>query len=226
MTTVFIVCATLGGTVMVLQFLLALLGLGGHIFHADFTGDVGHDFSGGFHGDMGGDLHGDLSGGVHGEAGGGLHGEAHSADHADQSAEQHGVTMLFRILTFRTVTAALAFFGLSGLAAESAGISTPGVIAIAIASGAAALAAVYWTMRFLQELWADGTVHIQRALGQHGNAYLHIPGNHAGSGKIQFNLQNRTMEYLAVTSGPDIPTGTKVVVVGVVNSNTLEVQPE
>ena len=34
------------------------------------------------------------------------------------------------------------------------------------------------------------------------------------------------MEYLAVTAGPEIPTGTKVVVVGVINPTTLEVQAE
>ena len=122
--------------------------------------------------------------------------------------------------------AALAFFGLAGLAAQSAEASTPTTLLVAVAAGAAAMAAVYWMMRGLQELRADGTVRIQRAVGQHGNVYLRVPANRSGSGKIQFNLQNRTMEYLAVTAGPELPTGTKVVVVGVVNPTTLEVQAE
>ena len=88
------------------------------------------------------------------------------------------------------------------------------------------MAAVYWMMRGLQELRADGTVRVQHAVGQHGNVYLRVPANRSGSGKIQFNLQNRTMEYLAITAGPELPTGTKVVVVGVVNPTTLEVQGE
>ena len=86
------------------------------------------------------------------------------------------------------------------------------------------MAAVYWMMRGLRELGAEGTVRIQRALGQHGSVYLSIPGNDSGNGKIQINLQNRTMDYLAVTSGPELPTGTKVVVVGIVNPTTLEVR--
>jgi hypothetical protein len=61
-------------------------------------------------------------------------------------------------------------------------------------------------------------------VGQHGSVYLRIPGNNSGNGKIQINLQNRTMDYLAVTSGPELPTGTKVVVVGIVNPTTLEVR--
>ena len=91
-------------------------------------------------------------------------------------------------------------------------------------SNAAAMFAVYWMMRGLQSLQAEGTVRILGSVGQHGNVYLRVPANRSGSGKIQFNLQNRTMEYLAVTAGPELPTGTKVVVVAVVDPTTLEVQ--
>ena len=209
MTAVFIVCAAIGGTVLVIQFLLGLVGLGGHLFDMDVPTDVGHDFGGDFHGDTGGDFHGDHPG----------------ADHADQ-AEHHGSMQVFRVLSFRTIIAALAFFGLAGLAAQSAKATPSATLLIAVAAGAAAMAAVYWMMRGLQELRADGTVRVQRAVGKHGNVYLRIPANRSGSGKIQFNLQNRTMEYLAVTAGPELSTGSKVVVVGVVNPTTLEVQAE
>jgi hypothetical protein len=227
MTYVFIVCAALGGTVLVLQFLMTLIGLGGHAFDADMPQDMGHGFGGDFHADTGGDFHGDADGDFHGE--GGLHGDASGdhpgADGADQ-AGHHGALELFRVLSFRTIIAAMAFFGLGGLAAQSAQADTPTVLVVALAAGGVAMAAVYWMMRGLQELRSDGTVRVQRAVGQHGNVYLRVPANRSGSGKIQFNLQNRTMEYLAVTSGPELLTGTKVVVVGVVNPTTLEVQAE
>jgi hypothetical protein len=218
MQSVFIVCAAIGSTVLVLQFVLTLLGLGGHAFHVDAPSDFGHDFGGDFHGDAGGDFHGDHGGDFHGDHGG-------DADQADQS-DQHGSTWLFGVLSFRTVVAALAFFGLSGLAAQSANVSTPIVLAVALGAGVAAMFAVYWMLRGLNALQAEGNVRIQRAVGQHGNVYLRIPANRSGSGKIQFNLQNRTMEYLAVTAGPELPTGAKVVVVGVVNPTTLDVLSE
>jgi hypothetical protein len=63
-------------------------------------------------------------------------------------------------------------------------------------------------------------------VGQRGTVYLRVPGGRSGTGKIQFNLQNRTVEYLAVTAGEELPTGTKVIVVGVVDPTTLEVQAE
>jgi len=217
MTYVFIVCAAVGGTVLVCQFVLTLIGLGGHAFlDMDAPADVGHDFGGDFHVDADG-LHGDA--GLHADHAGG------DATHDDQAAH-HGSTWLFGILSFRTVIAALAFFGLSGLAAQSAGASMPTVLMVAIGAGVAAMFAVYWMMRSLYTLRAAGTVRIQRAVGRHGNVYLRVPANRSGSGKIQFNLQNRTMEYLAVTAGPELPTGAKVVVVGVVNPTTLDIQAE
>ena len=211
MTAVFIVCAAIGGTVLVIQFVLALIGLGGDAFDIDVSGDVGHDFSGDFHGDVDGDFQG----------------ETHPLDHLDIPDGDHvSSTWLFGIISLRTVVAALAFFGLAGLWAESTGASAPSVLLVAVAAGAAAMMGVYWMMRGMRKLQADGSVRIQRSVGRHGNVYLRIPGNRSGSGKIQFNLQNRTMEYSAITSGPELPTGAKVVVVGVVNPTTLEVQAE
>jgi hypothetical protein len=212
MSTVFVICAAIGGTVLVIQFLMTLVGLGGHAFDADVPHDISHGF-GDFHGDAGGDatFHGD-------------HGGDTAADAHDAQAAHHGTTRLFGVLSFRTVTAALAFFGLCGLAAQAAEASTGQTLLAAAAGGAVAMAAVYWMMRGLRQLGAEGTVRIQGALGRYGSVYLTVPGNDAGCGKIQLNLQNRTMDYLAVTPGPELPTGTKVVVVGIVNPTTLEVR--
>ena len=217
MSGVFIVCACVGGTVLVVQFVLALIGLGGDALNVDVPHDIGHDFGGDFHGDVSGDFQGDF----HGDAAG-----MHGAEHSGHDAAHHGSTWLFGVLSFRTIVAALAFFGLAGLAAQAAEANTSTALLVAVAAGAAAMFAVYGMMRGLQELRAEGTVRIHRAQGQHGTVYLRIPGNQSGSGKIQLNLQNRTMEYLAVTSGPELPTGTRVVVVAVVNPTTLEVQAD
>lgn len=201
MTIVFIVCAAVGGTVLVIQFLLALIGLGGESLDLD----VAHDFGGDFHGDVGGDFHVDTSG------------------HVDHASE-HGSTWLFGVLSFRTIVAALAFFGLAGLAMQSTGTPKPVTLLVAAAAGLVAMMVVYWMMRTLRQLRADGTVRINEAVGRHGNVYLRVPANHSGSGKIHLNLQNRTVECLAVTGGPELATGADVVVTSVVGPTTLEVQ--
>ena len=77
MTVVFVVCAVAGTTVLVLQFLLGLIGLGGDSLGVDAPHDFGSDLGGTDH-DLGGVDH-DLAGGD--AAHGGLSAE-HAEDHA------------------------------------------------------------------------------------------------------------------------------------------------
>jgi hypothetical protein len=213
MEIVFGVCAAIGVTILVIQLILALTGLGGHGFDADAPHDFGGDLAGdaaGFHGDAVG--HGDM------------HGDAHGDSHDAGQQVHHGSTWLFGVISFRTVVAALAFFGLGGLAAQAAEASLPMTLLVATAAGAAAMYGVYGLMRAMYSLKAEGTARIQRAIGQTGSVYLTVPAEGAGLGKVQVNLQNRTMEYLAHTSGPELVTGTKVVVVAVLASDTVEVR--
>jgi hypothetical protein len=215
----FVVCAAFGGTIMVCQTVLTLLGLAGESLHMDVPHDVGHD--------VGADLHadGDTGGDFHGDAGGDAHVEAVDAAHAAGHAEHgHGSTSLFKLLSFRAVVAAITFFGLAGLAAQSAELSPIVVLAVALAAALAAMYGVYWMMQLLYHLHSEGTVRIERAVGTAGSVYLRVPAARAGVGKVLLNLQNRTMEYAAMTAGPELRTGTPVVVVAVIGPGTLDVQ--
>jgi len=196
MTYVFLFCAAVGGTVMVLQFVLTLIGLGGESFDLDVDGDVDFDVDTDFDADI------DLDG-----------------------AEHVGSSWMFGVLSFRTVMAAMAFFGLTGMACHSADMPPGKTLLVAAAAGLAAMYAVYWMMRGMKLLKAEGTARIQRAVGRHATVYTTIPAEESGTGKIQINLQNRTMEYLALTSGRALSPGAKVVVVDVVTSDTVEVEP-
>jgi len=135
-----------------------------------------------------------------------------------------GSTWLFRVLSLRTIVAALAFFGLAGRAAEAADCTPFTAFLIAVAAGLGAMYAVYAMLRSMRSLGAEGTARIQRAVGQQATVYLHIPERQKGAGKIQINLQNRTMEYLATTCGEAIPSGAAVIVTKIVGPDTLEVQ--
>lgn len=188
MSLLYIICATVGSTVLVLQFAMTLLGLSDH-------GDLAH-----------GDIGGDIGGGLHHDASGG-NGDVDSSDH-----DHHGSTSLFRILSIRTVVAALAFFGLTGLAAESRDVSGRSAFALALAAGWLAMYAVHWLMQQLYKLRIDGTVRLARAVGMTARVYVRIPAQGNGIGKIVLTLQNRTVELDAVSDGPEIPAGTQVVV--------------
>lgn len=195
MTTVFLICAVIGGTVFVFQFALALIGMGAD--ELDFGDDIPDDV----------DL--DVADDV-----------PHDAGLAD-----HGSTWLFGVVSFRTVVAALTFFGLAGLTAQGAGMAPIVSAIVAIAAGYAAMIGVHWLMKKLYSLKHDGTVRIQRSVGLHGTVYVPIPKQRQGSGKIQLEMQGRIMEYAAITSGPEtLPTGAKVVVIDVISPTTLEVE--
>jgi hypothetical protein len=180
MTTFFVVCAALGGGVLVVQLLLGLLGIvdaGGHL---DAGG--GHD-------------------------GGGAHIAAEGLD----------------LLSVRALSAGVAFFGLGGLA----GLATPfgllAAIPLALVAGTAAMFATAVAMRWMLGFEDDGTVSIHGAVGATGTVYLAIPGERQGAGKVTLTLQNRIVEYQAVTSDAPLPTGAPIMVVDVVGPNMVHV---
>lgn len=197
-TIIYSVSAVIGGTILFCQFLMTLIGIG-HDVSADLPDDVPHDFSFGH------------------DAGGADHDMAHDAGH-------HETSSLLRILTFRTIVAALTFFGLAGLAGNSAELPGELTFVVAVAAGAAAMYGVHWLLQSLKRLRADGTVRIERAVGRAGTVYLRIPANKSGAGKIQINVQNRTMEYEAMTAHEPLPVGSKVVVTHVLGPDTVEVE--
>ena len=185
---VFLVCFLVGGTLMVCQFVLSLLGLGGH-----------HDLGGDAHDVGGAELHD-----VGGHEAGGHEADGHDTqDHAHATHHSGPTNWLVGVITFRTVVAALTFFGLAGLAASQTTGNPWLVLAVALAAGAGAMFIVAWIMRSLARLNAEGTARIERAVGKSGTVYLTVPGNKAGIGKVQLNLQNRTVECQAVTAHRD-----------------------
>ena len=129
------------------------------------------------------------------------------------------------LLTFRTLVAALTFFGLAGLAGTREWGDGPTTRLLALAAGAGAMVLVAALMRALSRMRAEGTVRMERAVGKAGTVYLPIPGRKSGTGKVMLNVQNRTVECQAVTAENELPTGAPVVVVAVISPDTVEVAP-
>ncbi len=200
METAYMFCAAVGGTLIVCQFILTLIGLGGD---HDVGNDVGMDDVGDFHGDV---TTGDVTTGDHDISG-----------HSDTN-------WIFGIITFRTIVAGIAFFGFTGLSVGPHTTPTWTLI-YSLLSGSAAILIVAWIMRSIGRLNIDGTFRIQKAKGAKGTVYLTIPGAKGGTGKVHVFVQNRMLEFKAITSYSELPTGTKVVVVNIVGGDTVEVSP-
>jgi membrane protein implicated in regulation of membrane protease activity len=206
--TIFLIAAVIGGTVLVCQFALTLLGLG----HDGF--DVGHhggDFGGDAH--MGGDFHGDAHGGDS------LHG------HADGDAQHPDSSWLFGVLSFRTLVAAAAFFGVAGKAALSAGYAQSTSLILATLVGLSAMYGMYWLLRLIGSLNSAGNERITNAIGRPATVYIPIPAAGKGAGKVQLSMQNRIVEYQAVTDDAEpLKTGEAVEVVDVAGSDIVRVR--
>ena len=85
--------------------------------------------------------------------------------------------------------------------------------------------AVHALVKQMGRLNQDQTLRVQRAIGRVGTVYIPIPAQKTSSGKIQLSLQNRVVEYEAITKGDEkLATGTKVRVVAV-RGSILEVEP-
>ncbi|MBQ6826657.1 MAG: hypothetical protein IJO46_01480 [Thermoguttaceae bacterium] len=195
MTNVFWFCAILGSTLVALQFVATLLGLGG-----DMDGDGTPDA-----------LDGDFDVG----------GDADAAEVDVETQDVDGGLPFLKALTLRTVTAGVAFFGLGGLAGDAAELGRVATLATAFGAGVAAIVAVYFLLRTLSSFSADGSLRRSTAVGAVGTVYLRIPPSRSGQGKATVTQQERSVEYIAETDDEDgLPTGTPIVVVKLLGPST------
>ena len=191
----YLVFAVVGGTVFIVQFVMQMSGFAAD--DLDLIDDVPDDLPEDF-GDVG-----DPQGTV----------------------VDHGSTWLFSIISFRSIIAAMTFFGLAGVASLQANLHEFLSLVIALVAGFLAMYGVHFLMQSLHRLRHDGTVRVGRAVGQRGSVYLPIPPNDSGTGKVQLQIQGRIMEYNAVTSGnAQLSTGTAVAVTEVISPTTLRVE--
>ncbi len=137
MLNVFLFCAVVGGSLLVIQTALTACGL------ADSDTECAQDAALDFDADCDAEIDADL------DAVGGVEaGEIDSVD-SDSDNENQGSNWLFSVLSFRTLVAATSFFGLSGTASMQFGLSQALALCIAVSVGFAAMLTVHYLMRTL-----------------------------------------------------------------------------
>lgn len=202
---IYLICAVFGGTIMLLQFLLAALGFGGDTDMADIP-DVSDVPDVGDMGDM---------------SDTGIDTPVGEVGHA-------GLGDLLRMLSFRTIVSGSTFFGLGGLLVlfgmepESAW-RNPLSVLVAVLCGMISVFIVYHLYSWLYSLRHDGTVSDATLIGSKGEVYVKIPEHGTSRGKVLVNHQGRTMEYEAITQGEELKAGVPIQVVRIVSGTTVEV---
>ncbi len=194
--SLYLICAIVGGLIMVIQFLMMILGFG------DFNDvDVPDDAP---------DV--DLDGG--------------DVDAGDTDVSGANMISLARFLSLRVIVAASAFFGILGLWADSAKFHPMVSLAIALLGGWIAGAAVAFVMGFINKLQSSGNVKLESAIGKTATVYIPIPENKTNTGKIQLSIQGRIDEMEAMTPGPAQPSGATVVIKEIVDGRIAIVEKE
>ena len=214
--TIFLITAVVGGTVMLCQFMLTVLGL------SDGDAEIGDVDAGDFGGDADvGDFDVDADLDVDGDHQTSMH---HAAD-AD--VDHPASARIFQVLSFRAIVAALTFFGLGGLWSSAKGYSDTVSVMIATLAGAAALYGMYRLMKALYSFQSSGNLNIRNAIGKPAKIYIPVPASGGGKGKVQMTVQGRTMEFEAMTDDDQpLETGANVVVKRIVGSDLVHVTRE
>ena len=129
------------------------------------------------------------------------------------------------LYTFRNFVNFFLGFGWSAILLQSKISSTALLLILSALVGIALVAAVMWLFKWLSTMQQSGNINIYNAaVGCQGKAYLPIPAERSGEGKVQITIQGAVREYNAVTDGDTIRTGTPIKVVEVLNANTLLVE--
>ncbi len=128
----------------------------------------------------------------------------------------------FQFFTFKNMVAFFMLFSWTGIASLDSGYSMLTTIIISLISGLLMMTVMAALFYYISKLKQSGTLMIDRAVGKIGEAYLRVPGNRAGFGKIQLTLQGSVHEFEALTDQPeDIPTGTIIKIVEVIDKSKM-----
>lgn len=130
------------------------------------------------------------------------------------------------VLSVRTVTAFFAGFGWTGVAALQGGASLPRALVYAAGVGLLFMGGVLLLMRVLYGMRHSGTLDYRNAIGEIGNVYLRVPPAMSRPGQVEVTVQGRLRVVQAFTeSETEIPNQARVRVTGVMDRNTLIVEP-
>ena len=129
------------------------------------------------------------------------------------------------LLTFRNFVNFCLGFGWTAVLLHDKIQSTSLLLVIAVIIGLVLVAIVMWIFKWLSGMQQSGNIDVHKsAVGCEGKAYLTIPADRNGEGKVQITINGAVREYDAVTDGEQIKTGAAIKVTEVINDSTLLVE--
>jgi hypothetical protein len=138
---------------------------------------------------------------------------------AEVSAD-HG--MGFQFFTLKNFIGFFTIFGWTGIAMLESGAGNGVSLFVATIAGTLMMLMMAGMFFLLMKAQHDGTMKIEKAVGQTGEVYLTIQSKRGGIGKVQVKVMGalRTLDALT-DDDTDIQTGKMVRVSNIVNDNIL-----
>ena len=148
-------------------------------------------------------------------------GDADGMDVADSDVSgDHGIGFLF--FSLKNFIAFFTLFSWTGIACVDSGFELPVTLMISVVAGLAMMIVMASLFYYFSKLASSGTFLLKNAIGKTGEVYLPIRAQRAAVGKVQLMVQGSFRELDAITDEQDdIPTGSLILVVDVVNDSIL-----
>jgi hypothetical protein len=144
----------------------------------------------------------------------------------DADASVEGDTGIdFQFISLKNLIAFFAVFGWTGIICLDMGLGAGFSTLIATLAGLVMMLIMASILYFMGKLVEEGTLNLNNAKGKVGNVYLSIPANRKGMGKVQIEVQGLQTLDAVTDSDSDIPTGSVIQVVDVLNDQILIVKP-
>lgn len=139
-----------------------------------------------------------------------------AGDHLDGSS----------LLSVKPLTGFFLGFGWGGGIALDYNLPLGVAIVIALVNGSVLMVVLAFLIRAIYSLRTDGTRKINDAIGAIGTVYVTLPPSRASGGQINVTVSGRLETLAAINAALHaVPSGEKVRVVSVVDTNTVLVEP-
>ena len=130
----------------------------------------------------------------------------------------------FQYLSIKNLVGFFTIFGWTGIACLASGKSMVFTVIVSVLAGLLMMTIMSTIVYLMGKLTEQGNLNLQNAIGKIATAYLTIPAERKGMGKIQIKVQGfRTLDAIT-DEKEDIKTGAVVEVVDVINNQVLLVK--
>jgi hypothetical protein len=130
----------------------------------------------------------------------------------------------FQFLSIKNLIAFFTIFGWVGVVTLGSGVPPFWTVVLATIAGLIMMTIMATLMYFMGKLNENGALNLKKSTGKTGSVYLPIPPKRSGLGKVQINFQGYQTLDAMTDEEVEIPNGSLVEVVDVINNEILLVK--